>query len=84
MNGIAILILALIGGGVGASSQGPGDWIKYNSPKGRYSILVPGEPSLSTKENYSIPGYGVGGELWRLCRILRLCFNNGILAEPGS
>lgn len=50
MRGIAIVILVLLGTGVGSSFQGSGDWIKYDSPKGRYSVLVPGEPRLSRQE----------------------------------
>jgi hypothetical protein len=50
MKGIAIVILVLISMGLGSGFQGPGEWIKYNSPKGRYSILLPGEPRLSSQE----------------------------------
>lgn len=50
MKGIAFVILVLISTGVGASFQGSGEWIKYNSLKGRYSVLVPGEPRLSRQE----------------------------------
>ncbi len=32
------------------------DWIKYNSPEGRYSILLPGEPKLSTQESAMATG----------------------------
>jgi hypothetical protein len=50
MKGIAIVILVLISTGIGSGFQGSGRWFKYNSPKGRYSILVPGEPRLSRQE----------------------------------
>lgn len=50
MKGIALVILVLISAGVRSSFQGSGEWIKYNSPKGRYSVLVPGEPRLSRQE----------------------------------
>jgi hypothetical protein len=50
MKGIAVLVLVLVSTGIGSGFQGPGEWIKYNSPKGRYSILVPGEPRLSKQE----------------------------------
>ena len=56
MKGIAIAILVLIGTGVGFSFQGSGAWIKYNSPQGRYTILVPGEPKLSRHETVSSDG----------------------------
>ncbi len=50
MKAIAFVILVLINAGVGSSFQDSGEWIKYNSPKGRYSVLVPGEPRLSTQQ----------------------------------
>lgn len=50
MKGIAIVLLVLISTGVGSSFQGSGEWTKYNSPKGRFIVLVPGEPRLSRQE----------------------------------
>jgi hypothetical protein len=56
MKKIAIAILVLISAEVGFSFQGSGEWIKYNSPKGRYSVLVPGEPRLSRQETVTSSG----------------------------
>jgi hypothetical protein len=56
MKAIAIVILVLISTGIGSSFQGSGEWIKYNSPKGRYSVLVPVEPRLSTQETLTSSG----------------------------
>jgi hypothetical protein len=50
MKGIAIVILVLVSTGPAPCFQGPAEWTKYNSPKGRYTILVPGEPRLSSQE----------------------------------
>ena len=50
MKGLAIVILVLVSAGLGSGFQRPGEWIKYDSPKGRYTILVPGEPRLSSQE----------------------------------
>ncbi|MEP6912134.1 MAG: hypothetical protein ABI923_05230 [bacterium] len=50
MKGIAIVILVLFSTGLQSGFQRPGEWIKYNSSKGRYAILVPGEPKLSSQE----------------------------------
>jgi len=50
MKGLAIVILVLVSTGFRSGVQRPGEWIKYNSPKGRYTILVPGEPRLSSQE----------------------------------
>jgi|ERR1700730_1664427 len=56
MKGIAIAILVLTSTGGVFSFQGSGEWIKYNSPKGRYSVMVPGEPKLSRQEIVSSSG----------------------------
>lgn len=50
MKGIALVIIVLIDASIGSSFQGAGEWIKYSSPKGRYSVLVPNEPRLSRQE----------------------------------
>ena len=50
MKGIAIVILVLFSAGLQSGFQRPAEWIKYNSSKGRYTILVPGEPKLSSQE----------------------------------
>lgn len=36
--------------------QAQTDWIKYSSLEGRYSILLPGEPKLSTQEGTTATG----------------------------
>ncbi|HKF23115.1 MAG TPA: hypothetical protein VKE93_16190 [Candidatus Angelobacter sp.] len=36
-----------------------GDWSKYTSPEGRYSILFPGEPRVMTQESPSSDGENV-------------------------
>jgi hypothetical protein len=56
MKGIAIVILVLISTGIGFSFQGSGEWTEYNSSKGRYSVLVPGEPRLSRQEIVTLSG----------------------------
>lgn len=48
----AVLISAALLFGLQAQT----DWIKYNSPEGRYSILFPGEPKLSTQEGTTKEG----------------------------
>lgn len=56
MKGIAIAIFVLISTGVVFSFQGSSEWIKYNSPNGRYSIMVPSEPKLTRQETVSSGG----------------------------
>jgi hypothetical protein len=43
-----LFILTTAAFAFGAQTQT--DWIKYDSPEGRYSILFPGKPELSTQE----------------------------------
>jgi hypothetical protein len=50
MKGIAIVILVLVSTGVESGFQDSGSWIEYNSPKGRFNVLVPAEPKLSKQE----------------------------------
>src|ERR1700687_5864200 len=48
--------LVLISAALLFGLQAQTDWIKYNSPEGRYSILLPGEPKLSTQEGTTKEG----------------------------
>lgn len=50
MKGITIVILLMASTVVGSSFQSSGEWIKYDSPKGHYSVVVPGEPRLSKQQ----------------------------------
>ena len=45
---IAILLL-LAAASFALSVQKPAEWIKYTSPEGRYNVLLPVQPTLSTK-----------------------------------
>jgi hypothetical protein len=50
---VLVLVSAALLCGLQAQTN---DWIKYNSPEGRYSILFPGEPKLSTQEGTTKDG----------------------------
>jgi hypothetical protein len=56
MRRVAVAVLVFITTGIGFGHQGPGEWIKYSSPEGRYSILLPTEPKLSTQETTASTG----------------------------
>lgn len=50
MKRASAVLLALMTAALPFALQGQTDWIKYNSPEGRYSVLLPGEPKTSTQE----------------------------------
>ncbi len=50
---LVLITAALLCSGCGPKTA---DWIKYNSPEGRYSVLLPGEPKLSTQESTTATG----------------------------
>jgi len=58
IKGITLLILALslLSAGSVFGVQGAGEWIKYDSPEGRYSVLLPGPPRLTTLEAATADG----------------------------
>ena len=47
---VAVFIFVFIGTGSVFGFQGSSEWIKYDSPAGRYSVLFPTPPTLSTHE----------------------------------
>lgn len=55
MKTVAVAVLVFVLPGVGSGFQGM-EWIKYNSPQGRYSVLVPGEPTLSRQQTVASGG----------------------------
>lgn len=44
------VLLVLVVSAVAAAAQANGEWIKYTSPEGRYSVLFPTQPRLRTQE----------------------------------
>lgn len=48
---LTAILLLLIGASFALSVQKPAEWIKYTSPEGRYSVLVPTQPKLDTQES---------------------------------
>jgi hypothetical protein len=53
---IFAILLLLISASFGLSIQKPDEWIKYNSPEGRYTVSLPAQPNLSTQEATSADG----------------------------
>ena len=56
MKKASILLLVLLSAALPFALQGQSGWIKYNSPEGRYSVLFPGEPKLSTQDTTAATG----------------------------
>jgi hypothetical protein len=50
MKRASAVLLVLMTAALPFSLQGQTEWIKYNSPEGRYSVLLPGEPKITTQE----------------------------------
>ena len=48
LTALPVLILLVAGNAFGL--QGSHEWIKYDSPEGGYSVLLPGQPNLTTQE----------------------------------
>jgi len=46
----AAILLLLVSASIAVSTQKVDEWIKYTSPEGRYSILLPAQPKVSTQE----------------------------------
>ena len=50
----AILLLTLVASL--ALGQKPNEWIKYNSTEGRYSVMLPSQPTTGTQESATADG----------------------------
>ena len=53
---LAFLALILINAASVFGFQTSTEWIKYDSPEGRYSVLVPSQPKLTTQEAANADG----------------------------
>ena len=56
MKRSAAILIIVISAAVAFGAQASGDWIKYTSPEGRYSVLLPAQPKLSTQEAANADG----------------------------
>jgi len=56
---IALLVLFLIGAGPAFTFQNSSGWVRYQSDAGRYSILFPVQPTLSTQASSTAAGHKV-------------------------
>jgi hypothetical protein len=56
MQKITAIVLMIIGGAVAFAAQEPVQWINHTSPTGRYSVLLPNQPKLTTQEATSPSG----------------------------
>ena len=53
---LALLVLILISAGSVFGFQSASEWIKYDSAEGRYSVLLPNQPKLTTQESATAEG----------------------------
>ena len=56
MRRATVAFIVLLVSVLGIAAQNNGDWIKYTSAEGRYSVSVPQEPKVSTQETTSSDG----------------------------
>jgi len=57
MKKIAIgLVLLLASVEVGLALQSPGEWVRFTSAEGRYSVLLPAQPEVGTQESATADG----------------------------
>ncbi len=52
----AIFLIFMMSATVAVGVQGQSDWMKYDSPEGRYSVLFPCKPELSTQQTTAKTG----------------------------
>ena len=48
--------MMLVTSAIAIAAQGSGEWVKYTSPEGRYSVSVPHEPKISNQETTATTG----------------------------
>jgi len=56
MRKVAIILLVLLSHSLVPGIQQHNDWIRYKSPEGRYSVLLPSQPNVSTQEATTATG----------------------------
>jgi len=79
----AILVL-LMGATVAMSVQKPGEWIKYTSPEGRYSVMLPAQPTLGTQESATADGTKVTHYRATVAEVNRLYLIGYFHHAPGT
>ncbi|MEO8434828.1 MAG: hypothetical protein ABI596_08025 [Pyrinomonadaceae bacterium] len=57
MKTLALAVLLLITAGPAFTFENSSEWIKYQSAEGRYSILFPVQPTLSTEQSTTLAGH---------------------------
>jgi hypothetical protein len=59
MQRAAVTLLVVIVGALTIAAQDHSEWIKSVSPEGRYSVLVPTQPKISTQDTTDADGHKV-------------------------
>jgi hypothetical protein len=52
----AVILLVLIGTSFASGMQKPKEWIKYDSKDGRYSVMLPSQPTVDTQDSATADG----------------------------
>ncbi|MBC8030467.1 MAG: hypothetical protein H7Z16_10180 [Pyrinomonadaceae bacterium] len=53
---VTAILLILTTASFALSVQEPAEWIKHSSPEGRYSVLLPAQPTIGTQESATADG----------------------------
>ncbi len=56
MKRLLVLVIVVFGSVFTTAAQGTGEWIRYESPEGRYSVLVPKKPEISQQDTTAATG----------------------------
>jgi hypothetical protein len=56
MKRVSAILLLLMSGALAFGGQSSSEWVRYTSPEGRYHVLVPTQPKLSTQEASAASG----------------------------
>jgi hypothetical protein len=56
MKRVVTLALVLASSVVGLVAQQPAEWVRFQSPEGRYAVLLPRQPTLTTQETTAATG----------------------------
>ena len=62
----------------------PGSWIKYDSTAGRFSVLLPGQPKLSTQESATADGVKFTQYLSNASSATAVCLTGYFDQVPGT
>lgn len=56
MKKFAVVLFLLLNAAIAFAFQNPGEWVRYNSPEGRYIVRLPAHPQVGTQESATADG----------------------------